>query len=242
MPQPNRACSGYLLDVEGSLSLFDCGSGVVSSFLRCGFDPQHLTRVCISHTHSDHVSDLTLLIQMLHGLQRTTPLTVFVPDEFVSPFRSLLRAVYLIPEKLSLPLEIVGYDSGVVLDSEITVTAIANTHQAAQMPLIRRLGLPNRGQCFSFRVSAGGTSVLYSGDLGSFDDLRAHLSDLSLCVVETTHIDLDDLFAFAAVSPETEFIFTHLGDGDDIQRLRAKVVATGLSNIRLAEDGLRIGL
>jgi ribonuclease BN (tRNA processing enzyme) len=242
MPQPDRACSGYLLDVDGSLSLFDCGSGVVSSFLRCGFDPQHLTRVFISHTHSDHVSDLTLLIQMLHGLRRTSPLTVFVPDEFVSPFGSLLRAVYLIPEKLSLPLEIVGYDSGVLLDAEITVAAIANTHQAVQMPLIQHLGLPNRGECFSFRISVGGTSVLYSADLGSFDDIRGHLSDLSLCVVETTHIALECVFDQAAKSPDLQFVLSHLGDGDDIQRLRAKVAATGLSNIRLAEDGLRIGL
>jgi ribonuclease BN (tRNA processing enzyme) len=242
MPQPDRACSGYLLETDSSLNLFDCGSGVVGSFLRCGFDPQRLTRVFVSHTHSDHVSDLTLLIQMLHGLKSRAPLTVYIPDEFVTPFESLLRAVYLFPEKLSLPLKVVGCEAGVIVDEDITVRTVANTHQAVQMPLVERLGLPNRGQCFSYHIGAGGKSILYSADLGSLEDIRGHLAGLDLCVIETTHIDLDGLFIFAAESPETEFILTHLGDATEVLRLRERIHAAGLQNVRLAEDGMRVDL
>ncbi len=100
MPQPDRACSGYLLQTGESLSLFDCGGGVVSLFLRCGFDPMKLDRIFVSHAHSDHVAELTLLIQTLHGLNHDRQVQLYLPEEFVAPFEAYLPAVYLLKERL----------------------------------------------------------------------------------------------------------------------------------------------
>ena len=71
------------MQVGESLNLIDCGGGVTSSFLRQGFDPLRLDRVFVSHTHSDHVGELTLVIQMLHVLNSNQRLTVYLPDEFI---------------------------------------------------------------------------------------------------------------------------------------------------------------
>jgi hypothetical protein len=131
LPQAGRACSGYLLQTGESLSLIDCGGGVTSSFLRSGFDPLKLDRIFISHTHSDHCCELSLVIQMLHVLKSTRRLDIFIPDEFVRPFLAYLNAVYLFPQHVAPALNIQGYADGFVYRGPgFELTALANQHLA----------------------------------------------------------------------------------------------------------------
>ncbi|MCP4685060.1 MAG: MBL fold metallo-hydrolase [bacterium] len=240
MPQPDRACSGYLLKTGDSLSLFDCGSGVVSSFLRCGFDPIKLDRVFISHTHSDHVSDLTLLIQTLHGRSSGRKLEIYLPEEFVAPFAAYLPAVYLPPQRLRLDLEIIGFSEGTVFSGDLHVSAVPNSHQAKLRDEMKRLGFANKGQSFSFRIEIGEKSVLYSADLGSFADIRDHLEDVDYVIVETTHVDLQEILDHARQSTVGAYVLTHLGNSEEVAVLRQQVKDSGLKNMLIAEDGLRL--
>ena len=112
LPQANRACSGYVLQTRESVSLIDCGGGVTSSFLRCGFDPGCLDRIFISHTHSDHCCELSLVIQMLHVLGSERRLDIYLPDEFVRPFLTYLNAVYMFPQHVKPNLHLHGYADG----------------------------------------------------------------------------------------------------------------------------------
>jgi len=100
-----------------------------------------LDRIFISHTHSDHVAELTLFIQMLHGASHGRTLEIYLPEEFVAPFEAYLPAVYLAPERLRLVLEIRGYDEGVVHSGDFRVAAIGNSHQAKLRTEMERLGL-----------------------------------------------------------------------------------------------------
>ena len=242
MPQPDRACSGYLLERGENLSRIDCGGGVTSSFLLHGFDPRRLDRVFISHTHSDHVGDLALLIQLLHGVPTERRLDVYLPDEFVEPFKDYLNAVYLIPDRLSLELCIHGYKGGLVYDDCFRLTALANTHQTKLASDIQRLGLPNKMQCFSFRIDADGGSLFYSADVGSFDDVRPHLKELDYALVETTHIQVQQLLDHAASSSVKRYILTHLGGSEEVIELQQKIAGAGISNLVLADDGMRLDL
>jgi len=53
----DRACSGYLIEDEGSSLLVDCGSGVASNLFHHR-DPLTLDGIVISHLHFDHFLDL----------------------------------------------------------------------------------------------------------------------------------------------------------------------------------------
>lgn len=242
IPQPDRTCAGYVLQVGESLSLFDCGGGVVSSFLRCGFDPMKLERVFVSHAHSDHVAELTLLIQTLHGMSHGRKVQMYLPEEFIAPFKAYLPAVYLPPERLRLDLEISGYNEGAVFSGDFQVTAIANSHQAKLRDEMKRLGFPNKGESFSFKIDVGDKSVLYSADLGSFDDIRYHLENIDYAVVETTHVDVREVFDHARLGAVGAYILTHLGNSEEVAMLRQQVQDSGLKNILIAEDGLRLEL
>jgi ribonuclease BN (tRNA processing enzyme) len=51
------ACSGYLLEQDGTTLLIDCGSGVFSR-LQHHAAPESINAVIITHMHADHILDL----------------------------------------------------------------------------------------------------------------------------------------------------------------------------------------
>jgi ribonuclease BN (tRNA processing enzyme) len=54
---PGGACSGYLIEQDGTALLIDCGSGVFSR-LQNYVKPEQVQAILISHMHADHTLDL----------------------------------------------------------------------------------------------------------------------------------------------------------------------------------------
>jgi len=242
MPQADRASSGYALTVGGRHTIIDCGGGVASSFLRRGLNPHDIDRIIISHTHPDHCCELALFIQMIHLSGRGGEVAVYVPDEFVAPFETYLNAVYLIREKLSFNLHLEGYADRFTLNSGFMLTAYENSHFKHNAELIERLGLPNRMQCHSILIATGDKRLLYSADIGTFDDIRPLLDGCDYVVMETTHIDLDAFIAYARTGAVGRFVLTHLNGVDDVDRLNSRLQEAGIDNYLTAIDGLELPL
>jgi ribonuclease BN (tRNA processing enzyme) len=242
MPQADRACAGYLLNVDNDLSLIDCGGGVTSSFQRCGFDPLAVNRVFISHTHPDHCCELPQFIQMIYLSGRKDPLDIYLPEEFVKPFSAYLPAVYIIREKLPFELNLYGYRDGFVYEDGFRLQAIGNQHLRGYADFVEKLQLPNRMQCHSFKIDLLGTTLFYSADIGDFDDIKSHLDGVDIVVMELTHVDLERFFEFAASSNVGRFIISHLGDAEETAKLSQLSDKAGLDNLVLAHDGFQIAL
>lgn len=240
MPSGERACSGYLIEHEGRLTLLDCGSGVARALQAGGFFLTELDRVVISHTHPDHVVDLPLLIQHCHLSKKTTPLDVFVPEEFVGPLNQIIRAMYVIPERFKFEVQIAGYSEGTIIDHPMQIKAFANSHFKSYAADIQRLGLPNKLQAHSLRIDMGGSSIFYSGDVGNFDDVAAVMGDSDLVILETSHVDLVRVGEYIGAHTSTQFILTHITPGESVQPLNNLV---GLfTNVQIAKDGMKIEL
>jgi len=241
LPQADRACSSYCLQTGDSLSIIDCGGGVTRSFLQCGFDPMKLDRIFLSHTHSDHCCELTLLIQMLHVMQSEQRLEIYVPEEFVRFLFRWLNAVYMFPQHIKPKLEINGYADGFTYKGDgFTLRAIANEHLAKAAEIIEQYDVPNKMQCHSLRIETERKELLYSADIGSLGDIWPHLDGLDYLLVESTHIDLIRLFERARTTPATHYILTHLGSGEVVSGLRDRIEENRLDNVSLATDGLRL--
>ena len=69
------ACSGYLLEEEGTTVLLDCGNGVLSK-LRRFRDYTNVDAVVISHLHADHFLDLVPFSYALTYAPRQQPTPV----------------------------------------------------------------------------------------------------------------------------------------------------------------------
>ncbi len=239
-PQPHRACSGYLLTTGRSSTLIDCGGGVTSSFIRHGCDPLSVDRIFISHAHSDHVCELSLFIQLIYLSGREAPLDIYLPDELVEPFRNWLAAVYLFDERLSFPLQVHGYDEGTVYDGEFTLEAVRTSHLDKLSDLVEKLEVPNRLQCFLFKIACGGTRLLYSADIGDFEDIRPHLDGCDIVVTELTHVDKQLFFEVAPTLEVGRYIITHLGDENEVASLVRAACKAGMMNLETADDGMTV--
>ena len=69
------ACSGYLLEEDGTTVLLDCGNGVFSK-LRRYRDYTKVDAVVISHLHADHFLDLVPFSYALTYAPRQQPTPV----------------------------------------------------------------------------------------------------------------------------------------------------------------------
>jgi len=240
MPQPGQACSGYVLQTGHELSLVDCGGGVSAAFVAQGFDPLQVERVFISHTHPDHVSDLPLFIQMIYLAGRKKPVDIYLPEEFVEPFDTYLRAVYLIREKLPFKINISGYTSGFIFKKDFKLTAIGNRHLQGYAPFIEKYHLPNKMQCHSFEIEVSGGTLFYSADVFDFEDIKGHLNNQDYVVIEPTHLDFDQFLKFVPQVNVGQYIITHLGTTDEQAALRQAVENSKLKNIIFAREGLKL--
>jgi ribonuclease BN (tRNA processing enzyme) len=244
MPHPDRINSGYVLDVDERLIQFDCGGGISHSFRRAGFDPLAVERFIISHTHPDHISDLPLYVQMIYLAGRVQgSLIIHLPAEAIDPITEYFRTLYLMPEKLPFTIEFVPIKDGEIIDlDEISIRPILNNHLKGNRQLVEEHDLANRMECFSFLIRIGEKSIIYSADLGSEHDISGHLKDIDLLVVESTHIDVEHLLLTTIDNNVGRIVLTHFNEDYDVDQALTMAQKMGVTNLSIAEDGMRIEL
>ena len=80
MADPNRAGPATLVQAGGEHYLVDCGRGVLMRLAAAGVPVNQLTAVCITHLHSDHITDLNdVITSMWITTFEPTPLRIIGP-------------------------------------------------------------------------------------------------------------------------------------------------------------------
>jgi ribonuclease BN (tRNA processing enzyme) len=243
MPSPSRFCSSIFFQTEEFNFILDCGEGTSFSLLRNKIDPELIDSVFISHSHSDHLGGLLLLIQMMHNLRRRTPLSVYLPKEAISGVRSFLDTCYLFPDKLSSRPNLYPITPDYTFKNEtIAIQARLNRHLAGNQKMIDELRVPNKMQSFCFILDVHGEKIVYSGDIESSDDLIDIIGGADLLITECFHPKLEKLIPLILEKRVKSTIFTHIppeleGKEKDIVTKAQKM---GLENLVMAYDGLVI--
>src|SRR6202166_4090571 len=62
LPRPDRAQSSNLLIVNGTLYLIDAGGGVTGRIVQSGNNFRKVSKIFITHAHSDHTAGLATLL------------------------------------------------------------------------------------------------------------------------------------------------------------------------------------
>ena len=166
-PAAGGACSGYLINASGSYVLLDCGAGVLSR-LAVYIAPESLSALILSHLHSDHISDVSVLRYALDlaSERRDDALPVWVPLEPKDQLGQLLYRDHLV---LHEPL----------CGQAVKIGALKAT------PVAVKHSIPT----FGWRISDGAKTLAYSADSENCESLveLAREADLFLC--EATYID-----------------------------------------------------
>jgi ribonuclease BN (tRNA processing enzyme) len=160
------------------------------------FDWDRIDTILISHTHSDHLGGLFMLLQGLWLDGRTRDLTIHLPGHVIKPLKELLRHVYLFDELFGFKLQFKPIRNGVPIKvGKLRIDPTHNTHlNGLKKAFQKKHRLPF--ESFSFTLSGGGKRVVHSADLGAPQDLSPLLNqpvDLLLC--ELAHFEPADLFA-----------------------------------------------
>ena len=123
---------------------------------------------------------------------------------------------------------------GVIFDDgNMKITAYHNTHM--------RPTEKGEFRSFSFHIEAENTSIAYSGDIRSADEMDAVIGDgCDIAITETGHFKIDDVHAYYADKNVGRICFSHNGreilNDPAVSNEEVKLLFSGRAFI--AEDGM----
>jgi ribonuclease Z len=143
MPLPNRWLSSLLVRCRGEITLFDCGEGTQIPWRTTGWGFRHVSAICLSHWHADHVAGLPGILHSMANSDRIEPLRIYGPVETVRVVAGLRQIAPELPYEVSV-LELSGGER-FTLPGGMTGRVIAGAHRVPS--LIYRVDL-SRGPRF----------------------------------------------------------------------------------------------
>ncbi len=151
IPQKDRVQSGLVVDAGAqkgnSPVLFDCGCGVLQRIFQSGYKHTDITNVFLSHLHLDHCGDLLALVKA-NWLCDVTKLNLWGPVGTRQWLDDLLKTYPYMQDKAKIEV------------TELSPRQVVEV-EGLEMECVRTVhALPSLG----FKVTAGGKSMLYSGD------------------------------------------------------------------------------
>jgi ribonuclease Z len=210
-----------LVEAGGKRLLFDCGRGATIRLVQAGIPIGSITRVFLTHLHSDHIIQLPdlLLTGWVGPPGRTSPLEVWGPDGTRDMMSALETAFAVdihmrrdVDEKLSAEgIRVQSHDikEGVVLDEDgVKVTAFLVDHG----PVV---------PAFGYRVDYRGHSVALSGDTRLSENLIQHAAGVDVLIHEA--IDAVTARARSTNLALTEAVIAHHATPEQAGQVFARV-------------------
>jgi ribonuclease Z len=163
--------------------LFDCGRSLTTGMARLAINPADVTKVFLTHLHSDHIVSLPELVLFPWASQgRTAPLQVWGPDGTRSMVKHLLDAFSFdihvrrdVDEKYSPEgIRVIANDirEGVVHEANgVKVSAFFVDHEPVK-------------PAFGYRIDYQGHSVVISGDTKPSESLVKFSQNVDVLIHE----------------------------------------------------------
>ena len=210
-----------LVEAGGKQLLFDCGRGATIRLAQAGIPIGAITRLFLTHLHSDHIVQLPdlLLAGWVGPTGRKSPLEVRGPrgtrDMMAAMQETFGFDIHIrrdVDEKFpAAGISVLSHDidEGVVLDEDgVKVTAFLVDHGPV-------------APAFGYRVDYRGRSVALSGDTRVSENLVKFASGVDVLIHEA--VDAAALRAASANPALTERIIAHHTPGEQAGQVFARV-------------------
>jgi ribonuclease BN (tRNA processing enzyme) len=245
VPEPDRACSSYLVEHAETKALLDCGAGAVYAMARLGLPWDRLTHLFLTHFHADHVGAIPgLLFALKHGIHpaRTSgPLEVWGPPGTRSLFDGLASALGEFLVDPGFPMSIREMLPGTEIE---TGGLVVRCKDVPHTPESQALRLESEG---------GGVALAYTGDTGPDEDLSEFCRDVDVLVCECSlpddmvgdnHLSPSRVARLAGRAGARRLVATHIYPQFRLAAdVAALIKAAGYAGpVDLAREGLTIDL
>ena len=241
------ACSGYLLEEDGTTVLLDCGNGVFSK-LRRFRDYTKVDAVVISHLHADHILDLVPYSYALIYAPKQQPVPVHTWPGTDSPARPRLIAP---PDAAETFRRLVGtWGSDDLIESAFRIEEYAPGDEVEIGEVRAQFHpVPHFVETFAVRISSPGSGdVVYSADTRPGEEVIEAARDADLLIIEATlprpertgvrgHLTPEEAGEHAKRAGAKRVVITHISDelGDEWAREEAQRGFGGV--VELARGG-----
>ncbi|MEM7008084.1 MAG: ribonuclease Z [Thermodesulfobacteriota bacterium] len=237
IPNTNRGSSGYLLEIESSKILLDCGSGTTWKLEKLGINYLEIDHIFFSHIHPDHTGDLAAFLfatKYNHYMKREKPLSLWGGDGFMKFYDALKGA----------------YGNWISPDA-LMVDEIKGGSQSFEDFRILTTKVPHIESSLAYRIETEGKSIVYSGDTNYSEALINLSSKVDLLLIECAiakdeyepkynHLSPSDVVKIINAAKPQKAVITHLYSECD----KEKVVETIRNNVDIkvieAQDLLEI--
>lgn len=162
-----RACPSIVIDDS---MVIDFGPGALRNLRASGISTERLSKVFISHTHADHITDLVPFLWAIQVDRRQAPLELYGPPGFKEIFQKLLECTSTSDDFFEFPLSVSEVDFGARIDN---VSTCRTSHSIPTL---------------AFRLEAGGKSFCYSADTIYCPAVVELARDADLLIHETTFL------------------------------------------------------
>jgi ribonuclease BN (tRNA processing enzyme) len=175
-PSADSPCSGYLVEHDGFRLVLDLGNGAFGP-LQGYTDPAGIDAVFLSHLHADHCLDVAPFVVWHRYSGRAKPglVPLYAP---VGAERRLALAYDTDGVGLTDVFDFVPVGPGSFDLGPFEVTLARTAH-----PI----------ECYAIRLSAGGRSLVYTGDTGPCDPIVEQARGADVFLAEAAHPPGPDL-------------------------------------------------
>jgi ribonuclease BN (tRNA processing enzyme) len=236
-PDAGGACSGYLVEQDGTVVLLDCGSGVFGR-LRAERDYADVDAVVVSHLHADHVLDLVVFASALtYGPRRLRAPDLHAPAGAAEAFSLLCRGGGMPPDHIERAFALREYAAADVLAAGPLqigfhpVPHVGATHAVA-------VGTPQGGRA----------RLVFGADHGPSEGLVDFARGADLLLLEATldrpepdgqrrHLTPAEAGEHAARAGAKRLVLTHRSDELDADAALAAAAGAFDGPVELARPG-----
>ncbi len=241
------ACSGYLVEEDGTCLLIDCGNGVFSK-LREHRDYVAIDAVVISHLHADHFFDLVPFASALTYAPRQQPVPVdrwpgtdhparpalHAPVGAHAAFRQVCAGGGMPPAHLEEAFHLREYDPG----EELTIGSLR----------VRFRPVPHYLPTHAVEVRGATGRFTFGADHGPSDALVDFARGTDLLLLESTlprperggvrgHITPGEAGEHGARAGAARLVLTHISDELDERWAKDQAAAAFSGPVEVAREG-----
>jgi len=221
------ACSGYLIEEEGTTVVIDCGNGVFSK-LRRFRDYTKVDAVVISHLHADHFLDLVPYSYALTYAPRQQPVPVHRWPGTDDPCRPRLITPPGSTETFRRIVGAWGNEDLIENAFQMEEYSVDDTPEVGPLKFTFQ-SVPHFTETFAIRVKSanGGGELVYGADSRPSDEVVEFARDADLLLVEATlprpertgmrgHLTPREAGEHAKKAGAKRVVITHISDELDL--------------------------